>query len=158
MYDYDYSDALSAYSGYDPYSTLYSAPYTTTQQEASLLKTIVGMGVLFWIISLAVIILTFVGEWKAFKKAGHKGYECLIGGHEMFVRLTDGGINGACFFLFLIPFVNIAILIWMNIAYAKAFGKGALFGIGLLLLPCIFFPILGLGKAEYIGSNSVAKE
>ncbi len=153
---YDYSDTLTAYSGYDPYSSLYaySTDVAPNRKEASLISGLIGMGVLFWVISLAVIILTFVGEWKAFKKAGHKGYECLIGGHETFVRFTDGGINGACFFLLLIPFVNIIVLFWMNIAYAKAFGKGALFGVGLALLPYIFFPILGLGKAEYIGSNS----
>jgi hypothetical protein len=34
---------------------------------------------------------------------------------------------------------------------AKAFGKGAGFGIGLWLLGFIFFPILGFSDAKYIG-------
>ncbi len=39
-----------------------------------------------------------------------------------------------------------------RIDVAKAFGKGAGFGVGLALLSFIFFPILGLGDAECQGS------
>jgi len=35
---------------------------------------------------------------------------------------------------------------------AEKFGKSGGFGVGLLLLPIIFFPILWFGKAEYVGS------
>ena len=51
----------------------------------------------------------------------------------------------------LIPFVNFIILIILVIDLAKGFGKGVGFGIGLLLLPIIFFPILGFGSAQYQG-------
>ena len=51
----------------------------------------------------------------------------------------------------LIPFVNFIILIILVIDLAKSFGKGVGFGIGLLLLPIIFFPILGFGSAQYQG-------
>jgi hypothetical protein len=37
---------------------------------------------------------------------------------------------------------------------AKSFGKGVGFGIGLLLLPIIFFPILGFGSAQYQGPSA----
>ena len=52
----------------------------------------------------------------------------------------------------LIPLVNFIILIILDIDVAKNFGKGAGFGIGLLLLPFIFFPILGFGSAQYQGA------
>ena len=39
----------------------------------------------------------------------------------------------------------------MFIKFAKAFGKGIGFGIGLVFLNTIFVLILGLGDAEYIG-------
>ncbi len=51
----------------------------------------------------------------------------------------------------LIPFVNFIILIILIIDLAKSFGKGVGFGIGLLLLAVIFFPILGFGSAQYQG-------
>ena len=51
----------------------------------------------------------------------------------------------------LIPLVNFIILIILIIDLAKSFGKGVGFGIGLLLLPFIFFPILGFGSVQYQG-------
>jgi hypothetical protein len=53
-----------------------------------------------------------------------------------------------------IPFVNLIIWIILCIDVAKSFGKGAGFGIGLLLLPIIFFPILGFGNAQYQGPSA----
>lgn len=35
---------------------------------------------------------------------------------------------------------------------AKSFGKGPGYGIGLWLLPIIFYPMLGFGSAEYQGA------
>ena len=57
---------------------------------------------------------------------------------------------------FLIPLVNLIIFIILSIDVAKAFGKGAGFGIGLLLLPFIFYPILGFGSAQYQGGAGPA--
>ena len=53
--------------------------------------------------------------------------------------------------MMLIPFVKFIIAIILLIDLAKSFGKGVGFGIGLLLLPFIFFPILGFGSAKYQG-------
>ena len=53
-------------------------------------------------------------------------------------------------------FVNFIIFIILDIDIAKNFGKSAAFGIGLLLLPIIFFPILGFGSARYEGAAPAA--
>jgi hypothetical protein len=58
--------------------------------------------------------------------------------------------------LFLIPLVNIVIAFIVYIDFAKSFGKGAGFGIGLILLSFIFFPILGFGDARYLGPAALA--
>ena len=57
----------------------------------------------------------------------------------------------------LIPLVNFIILIILFIDLAKSFGKGVGFGIGLILLPIIFFPILGFGSATYQGPAAAPK-
>ena len=54
----------------------------------------------------------------------------------------------------LIPFVNFIIAIILLIDLAKSFGKGVGFGIGLILLSVIFFPILGFGSAQYQGPTA----
>ena len=54
--------------------------------------------------------------------------------------------------LFFIPIVSIVAAIILFIDIAKAFGKGAGFGIGLALLGFIFYPMLGFGDAQYQGA------
>jgi VIT1/CCC1 family predicted Fe2+/Mn2+ transporter len=53
-----------------------------------------------------------------------------------------------------IPLVNFIIAIILNIDIAKNFGQGVGFGIGLIFLPFIFYPILGFGSAQYQGGAS----
>lgn len=62
---------------------------------------------------------------------------------------STGLVDGSRF----IPIVNLA---WLNIPIdlAKSFGKGAGFGVGLLLLGFIFTPILALGDASYEGPSA----
>jgi hypothetical protein len=55
------------------------------------------------------------------------------------------------FILLFIPCVGIVIAIMLCIDLAKSFGKGAGFGIGMVILPFIFIPILGFGSAQYVG-------
>ena len=56
----------------------------------------------------------------------------------------------------LIPLVNLIIAIILNIDIAKNFGKGVGFGIGMIFLPFIFYPILGFGSAQYQGGAGPA--
>jgi hypothetical protein len=49
----------------------------------------------------------------------------------------------------LIPLVNFVAAILVFIELAKCFGKSTGFGIGLVLLMPIFFPILAFGPAQY---------
>jgi hypothetical protein len=39
----------------------------------------------------------------------------------------------------------------ISLDLARAFGKGSGFGIGLVFLPMIFYPILAFGDAKYQG-------
>ena len=50
-----------------------------------------------------------------------------------------------------IPVVNLLPAVLVPIDIAKSFGKGTGFGIGLILLGFIFYPVLALGDAEYQG-------
>ena len=88
------------------------------------------------ILELIATILSLVGSWMVYKKMGRQGWEELYG-------------NGWKFLLLLIPFYNIYFGIKMMIDLAKAFNLGAGFGIGLLLLPFVFWLILAFGGAQY---------
>ncbi len=107
-----------------------------------------------WFIMLALVVLDLIGLWKVFAKAGFDGWEALIPGHNFFVEFQLAGIKTYWIFLLFVPFVNIGILIWRDIELAKAFGKSTLFGLGVFFLAPIFIPILGFGKAKYVGTLS----
>ena len=42
-------------------------------------------------------------------------------------------------------------MIIVMIEISKAFGKTGGFAVGLILLPIVFWPILGFGKSKYVG-------
>jgi hypothetical protein len=109
-----------------------------------------------WVIYIAILLLMIVGMWKVFSKAGQPGWAILIPIYNLYVLCKVAGRPGWWLLLMLIPFVNFIIAIILDIDIAKNFGKGVGFGIGLLLLPFIFFPILGFGSAQYQGALAAA--
>lgn len=111
-------------------------------------------GPLFWIFYLAFTILILAAWWKIFTKAGQPGWACIIPIYNLYVWCKIVGRPWWWLLLMLIPLVNFIIAIILLIDLAKSFGKGVGFGIGLLLLPFIFFPILGFGSAQYQGPTA----
>src|SRR5438552_10285591 len=103
------------------------------------------------IIGLLIALLVIVATWKVFTKAGQPGWASIIPIYNLYIWCKIVGRPWWWILLMLIPFVNFIILIILVIDLAKSFGKGVGFGIGLLLLPIIFFPILGFGSAQYQG-------
>jgi len=112
----------------------------------------IGLVALFFIVIWAALaILMIASMWKIFVKAGQPGWAALIPIYNIYVLLQVAGKPGWWLLLMLIPVVNFIIGILVAVAVAARFGKGAGFAIGLLLLPMIFYPILGFGSAQYTG-------
>ena len=114
-------------------------------------------GPLFWIFSLAFTILMIAASWKIYSKAGQPGWACIIPIYNLYIWCQIVGRPWWWILLMLIPLVNFIILIILYIDMAKSFGKGVGFGIGLILLPIIFCPILGFGGATYQGPAAAPK-
>ena len=132
-------------------SLLLLAPYLFLAQETSDYAEAKGPGPVFWICYFAIIILLIAAIWKVFSKAGQPGWAAIIPIVNLYFLCKVAGRPGWWLILMLIPFVNLIIFIILDIDIAKRFGKGVGFGIGLVLLPFIFFPILGFGSAQYQG-------
>ena len=123
---------------------------------------------IFSLVALVFAVLMIIGQWKCFKKAGYKGWECLIAGHNQFINCTFAGVNpiyvlGVMFgsVVSIIPILGwlayLGFLIYYQIIVglntAKAFGKGTGFGIALaipLSAPIAWF-ILGKDDIKYVG-------
>ncbi len=113
--------------------------------ESAAQSPIVGL------IYLACLILMIVACWKIFTKAGRPGWASIIPFYNAYVLFDIAWGKGILFLLMFIPIVNIVVSIMLMVKLARAFGKGIGFAIGMILLPMIFYCILGFGDATYIG-------
>lgn len=118
--------------------------YDTTTNNAGLTALFIGI----IIFSLILSIIMIISYWKIFKKKGKPGWAILVPIYNVIVQIQVANLSMIYFLLLLIPFVNIYAIIKINISLAKSFNKSTGFGIGLLLLPIIFVPLLAFSEEE----------
>jgi hypothetical protein len=99
------------------------------------------------VISIGII----AGFWKVFEKAGKPGWAAIVPIYNAIVMLEVIGKPIVWILIFFIPCVGNVII---GLEVAKKFGKDQAYGIGLGLLPFIFFPLLGFSDAKYLGPNA----
>ena len=109
----------------------------------------VVMSPAFQITILLLFLLGVVTMWIVFERAGHSGLKSLIPIYNLYVFTLICGKPGWWFILMLIPFLGAVFYFIAMLGLAEKFGKGAIFGIGLFLLPIFFFPVLAFGGAKY---------
>lgn len=98
------------------------------------------------------LILVFAG-WRIFEKAGKPGWAVIIPFYNVIILLEIVGKPWWWLLLMIfVPLGNIIWGIWTINLLAKSFGKYEGFTVGLILLPFIFYPILGFGNAQYQGT------
>ena len=117
------------------------------------MATLVGTGVLtvYFVIIIAITVLTIIAMWKIFTKAGKPGWGSLIPCYSTYCLFDIAWGNGWLFLLGFVPCVNFVVMIMLYFKLAKAFGKGTGFGFGLVFLNTIFVLILGFDNSQYIG-------
>ena len=108
-------------------------------------------GLLALLFALAVLVAVVGGMWLTFSKAGEPGWAAIVPIYNVYVMLKIGDNEWWWLLLLFVPIVNIFVTVKMSIDVAKSFGCGVLFGVGLWLLPVVFFPVLGFGDYEYRG-------
>ena len=129
---------------------------TASSAEATgALALLAGFGIVMWIIGLAIAVVTIIGMWKVFTKAGKEGWKSLIPVYNIYTLCEIIGVSP---WWILIVFVGglvciIPVLGWLAYMAANAFGKDTGFAVGLYFLGPIFYCILGFGKAKYEGAK-----
>lgn len=110
-------------------------------------------GLVMLVLYLAILLVVLAGTWKAFEKAGEPGWGAIVPIYNMYLMIKIGGNEWWYLLLLLIPVVNIFVAGKIYVDLAKAFDQGLGFGLGLWILPFVFFPILGFGESyEYVGA------
>ena len=90
-----------------------------------LFLSIIGgiMGGIGGLLYMAIIVLSIVGLWKLFEKAGKPGWASLIPIYNIIVMFEIVGKPMWQLVLFFIPFANIYVAITLVIGLAKSYGK-----------------------------------
>ncbi len=111
----------------------------------------------FWgsdwaLFGFVVFVILLIAGWRIFEKAGKPGWAFIIPFYNVIVLLEIVGKPWWWLLLMIfVPLGNLIWGIWTTNLLAKSFGKNEGFTVGLILLPFIFYPILGFGSAEYQG-------
>jgi len=113
------------------------------------------IGAFFMDILVLFFVIMLEAQWKIFKKAGKEGWAAFVPIYNTFVMLDIIGKPGIWFLFLCIPFVNIIFAIMVVNGLAKRFSKGAEYTLGLLFLPFIFYPLLGLSHEQMIPEEEV---
>lgn len=114
------------------------------------------------IVSAVLALAHLIGFWKSLDKGGESGVWALLFIVSCFWPLAYLPMTKLVgrpqwwVVLMYIPIVNIVILIILSIDIAKSYGRSAAYGVGLALLPFIFWPMLGFGSATYQGPSVAA--
>jgi hypothetical protein len=103
---------------------------------------------------IIIYVVTVIGYWKVFEKAGKPGWAAIIPIYNIIVLLEIVGKPTWWVILILFPCTSFIFAIWLTNLLSKSFGQSEGFTIGLLLLPWLFYPILGFGSYKYIGPSA----
>lgn len=125
--------------------------YDYDAYEAALITMGIGVYMVCLVIGLIFLVLTLIGLWKIYAKAGKPGWASLVPLYREYCLFDIAWGSGWMFLLMFVPCVNFVISIILCFKLAKAFGRGTGFGFGLLFLTPIFLLILGFGNDQYIG-------
>lgn len=107
------------------------------------------------LLSLVLNVLMIAGQWAVFDKAGQPGWAAIIPIYNLIVWAEVAKKEAWWGLLLIVPIANLVFMFMLNIEVAKQFGKDVGYGVGLTLLPFVFWPMLGFGKSRYVGNAYV---
>jgi hypothetical protein len=106
-------------------------------------------GLIGGLFGLLVAVAMIAGMWKLFEKAGKPGWAAVVPIYNIIILLEIVGRPLWFVILFFIPCANFVAMIMVSMDLARKFGQGVGYAVGLIVLPFIFYPMLGFGDSRY---------
>jgi hypothetical protein len=106
------------------------------------------------VVILIIVLIQIIAMWVLFEKAGRPGWAAIVPFYSMWVLAEVGDKSGwmglAMCFCGAIPVVGnmLQLILWVTISLgvARTFDRGVGFGIGLSVVPFVFYPILAFSR------------
>ena len=112
--------------------------------------------IVFFILYIGIIVFMIISMWKVFKKANQPGWAAIVPYYNYYIMVKIAKKpDWWLLMIILVPIANIVFLIMTMNGISKNFGKDSGFTVGLVLLPMVFWPILGFGNATYIDNEKM---
>ena len=127
-----------------------------------------GLIVISAFFSLILIVISAIGLWKMFTKAGEEGWKAIVPIYNLYTLTTLVGLSEYWFIIILgvtilaaivSPLAPLASLVYIYFgiilagSITKSFNKSEMFGFGLFFFTPIFYLILGLDSSKYEGKK-----
>ena len=124
-----------------------------TEALSAFMAYFLALGMVAYIASAVIGLFYIIVEWRLFSKGGCPGIACIVPIWNLwcYAKILFG--RGWAFLLYLIPGVNLIMLLISPFRMAKVYGHGFGYGLGLFFLPWLFMPILAFGQSDYCGPN-----
>src|SRR4051794_16235961 len=106
--------------------------------EMGLLGTLMAVFMAMMWVMVIVWVISIVGMWRAFEKAGKPGWAAIIPIYNVIVMIEIVGKPMIWVLWCFLPCVNWIFGIWLINLISKSYGKSEGFTVGLLLFPFIF--------------------
>ena len=114
--------------------------------------------IILFLMAVCLLILTVIGYWGVFCKAGEKGWKVLIPFYNEYLLFKIAWkpsvciIKWLCLCLYEVVSVTLKAFVLTVMLYhrlSKAFRHGFGYTAGILFLPFIFVLLLGVGRSRY---------
>ena len=126
---------------------------------------IIGLISAYFGVTILIVLVFIIASWRLFSKAGKPGWAIIIPFYTLYIYtqiIQRPGWWILLYFSIAIPAVGALALVFLSIVdqlrLAKVFGRSAGFGVGLILLGWVFFPILAFIGSQYDAHRVVEGE
>lgn len=117
--------------------------------DISTSKIILTVVLILWLFTPLRSITIMIGGKNIFIKASKGDKSCYYPIVNLFSMLEIAGISTYFGILFFVPVLNMVVLTLMSYKLGQVFKVGFFYKIGLIILPIVFYPLLGSGKRIY---------
>ena len=105
--------------------------------------------------AVALVIAVFLAaRWVMYAKAGQPGWASLVPFYSTHVALKITG-RSPWWEVAVLFFYPLFVAVWalQNLDLARAFNRSVPFGVGMMLFPFLFYPVLAFGRSRYAGPD-----